>query len=69
MLECKEEVLRKNIEKRRSEADRIDDQPAALEKRLEFFNTYTLPVVKYLDEKNLIVAVSTIAEALAAVVI
>lgn len=56
-LACSNQRLKERLEKRAEQQGRPDDNPKATERRLANFKQNTVPLVKYFQEKGLIVTV------------
>lgn len=57
-LACANSRLKERLEKRAEQQGRPDDNPKATERRLANFKQNAIPLVKYFQEKDLIITVS-----------
>lgn len=57
-LACSNQRLKERLEKRAEQHGRPDDNPKAIDRRLTNFKQNAIPLVKYFQEKGLIVTVS-----------
>lgn len=56
-LACSNQRLKERLEKRAEQQGRPDDNPKAIDRRLTNFKQNAIPLVKYFQEKGLIVTV------------
>lgn len=61
-LACSNQRLKERLEKRAEQQGRPDDNPKAIDRRLTNFKQNAIPLVKYFQEKGLIVTVRNIFE-------
>ncbi|KAL0199824.1 hypothetical protein M9458_003011, partial [Cirrhinus mrigala] len=54
-LACSNQRLKERLEKRAEQQGRPDDNPKAIDRRLTNFKQNAIPLVKYFQEKGLIV--------------
>ncbi len=64
-LACSNQRLKERLEKRAELQGRPDDNPKAIDRRLTNFKQNAIPLVKYFQEKGLIVTVRNIFEYIA----
>uniref|UniRef100_A0A673J2X1 Uncharacterized protein n=1 Tax=Sinocyclocheilus rhinocerous TaxID=307959 RepID=A0A673J2X1_9TELE len=64
-LACSNQRLKERLEKRAEQQGRPDDNPKAIDRRLTNFKQNAIPLVKYFQEKGLIVTVRNIFEYIA----
>jgi len=56
-LACTNHRLKERLQKRAEQQGRPDDNPKAIDRRLTNFKQNTIPLVKYFQERGLIVTV------------
>ena len=59
-LACTNHRLKERLQKRAEQQGRPDDNPKAIDRRLTNFKQNTIPLVKYFQERGLIVTVGCV---------
>ena len=59
LFDCEEYYMQNRLIKRGKESGRIDDNISAIAKKLHYYKHNTLPIMKYYDDNDKLVVVST----------